>query len=86
MYSEMLTELVRREKEAKIKPDPDIDMYMKVKKKNSNKYHSSCRNKKECLKNLLAQASSLGGQKENLVTDYILKVVIYESPILQEKG
>lgn len=43
-------------------------------------------NKKECLKNLVAQASSLGGQKENLVTDYILKVVIYESPILQEKG
>lgn len=82
MYSEMLTELVRREKEAKIKPDPDIDMYMKV-KKNSNKIHSSCMNKKECLKNLVAQASSLGGQKENLVTDYILKVVIYESPILQ---
>lgn len=26
----MLTELLRREKEAKIKPDADIDAYMKV--------------------------------------------------------
>ena len=29
----MLTELLRREKEAKIKPDPDIDAYMKVRNK-----------------------------------------------------
>lgn len=29
-FTEMLTELLRREKEAKIKPDPDIDAYMKV--------------------------------------------------------
>ncbi|MCI09165.1 pleiotropic drug resistance protein 1-like, partial [Trifolium medium] len=26
----MLTELLRREKEAKIKPDPDVDAYMKA--------------------------------------------------------
>lgn len=30
IYSDMLTELSRREKEAKIIPDPDIDVYMKV--------------------------------------------------------
>lgn len=29
-FAEMLAELLRREKEAKIKPDPDIDAYMKV--------------------------------------------------------
>jgi hypothetical protein len=29
-YTDMLTELSRREKEANIKPDPDIDVYMKV--------------------------------------------------------
>lgn len=29
-FTEMLAELLRREKEAKIKPDPDIDAYMKV--------------------------------------------------------
>lgn len=28
--TEMLAELSRREKEAKIKPDPDIDIFMKV--------------------------------------------------------
>jgi hypothetical protein len=28
--TDMLTELSRREKHAKIKPDPDIDVYMKV--------------------------------------------------------
>jgi hypothetical protein len=28
--ADMLTELSRREKEAKIIPDPDIDVYMKV--------------------------------------------------------
>ena len=28
--TEMLAELSRREKEAKIKPDPDIDVFMKV--------------------------------------------------------
>jgi len=30
---DLLSELARREKEAKIKPDPDIDVYMKVQKK-----------------------------------------------------
>lgn len=29
-FAEMLAELLRREKELKIKPDPDIDVYMKV--------------------------------------------------------
>lgn len=29
-YTEMLTELLRREKEAMIEPDSDIDAYMKV--------------------------------------------------------
>lgn len=29
-YTDMLAELSRREKEAKIKPDPDIDVFMKV--------------------------------------------------------
>ncbi|KAL5975219.1 ABC transporter G member 39 [Asimina triloba] len=46
---DMLMELSRREKEAKIKPDPDIDVYMK--------------------------ASSIEGQKENVVTEYILKIL-----------
>ena len=32
-FTEMLAELLRREKEAKIKPDPDIDAYMKVRRK-----------------------------------------------------
>jgi len=29
----MLAELLRREKQAKIKPDPDIDAFMKVRKR-----------------------------------------------------
>ena len=29
--AELMTEMLRREKEANIKPDPDIDIYMKVK-------------------------------------------------------
>ena len=32
-FTEILAELLRREKQAKIKPDPDIDSYMKVRKK-----------------------------------------------------
>ncbi|KAL8138808.1 hypothetical protein V2J09_004809 [Rumex salicifolius] len=46
---EMLAELARREKEAKIMPDPDIDLYMK--------------------------ATASEGQKENVITDYILKLL-----------
>jgi hypothetical protein len=30
IFTDMLAELSRREKEANIKPDPDIDVYMKV--------------------------------------------------------
>ncbi|XP_075477971.1 pleiotropic drug resistance protein 3-like [Primulina tabacum] len=47
--AEIMTELTRREKEAKIIPDPDIDTYMK--------------------------AISLEGQKTNLQTDYMLKIL-----------
>ncbi|MED6171521.1 hypothetical protein PIB30_041331 [Stylosanthes scabra] len=34
---EMLSELLRREKEANIKPDPDVDAYMKVRTIEHNK-------------------------------------------------
>ncbi|KAL3843577.1 hypothetical protein ACJIZ3_000980 [Penstemon smallii] len=47
--AEIMTELTRREKEAKIIPDPDIDTYMK--------------------------AIAVEGQKTNLHTDYILKIL-----------
>jgi len=33
--AEMLTELLRKEKESKIEPDPDINAYMKVRIKKS---------------------------------------------------
>jgi len=32
LSTDLLSELSRREKEAKIKPDPDIDVFMKVRR------------------------------------------------------
>lgn len=46
---DVLTELLRREKDQGIKPDPDIDVFMK--------------------------ATALEGQKANLITDYVLKIL-----------
>lgn len=76
----MLTELLRREKEAKIKPDPDVDAYMKV-RNNSLKFriiyiirklHFCYSGSYDSFKTM--QAAALEGQEASVVTDYILKV------------
>jgi hypothetical protein len=70
----MLTELLRREKEAKIKPDPDVDAYMKVRNK-SLKFLFEMLNTSLCNDSFKTmQAAALEGQQASVVTDYILKV------------
>ena len=76
-YTDMLTELSRREKEANIKPDPDVDVYMKVKihliQTKSCVYIGSDKGYSKLFVLLCKQAISVEGQ-ESVVTDYILKV------------
>lgn len=85
---EILTELIRREKEAKIVPDPVVDAYLKVFFSDSLNFlveHlASAPGLIEptliCSDNscLFIQAIAVEGQSTTLQTDYILKVLSFK--------
>lgn len=90
--TDMLTELARREKGANIKPDPDVDVFMKVSKKEAmitlSNYCYYCLFHTKKGKNLslnwfmIYQATATEGQEANIVTDYMLKVILISGSIL----
>ncbi|GFP87969.1 pleiotropic drug resistance protein 3 [Phtheirospermum japonicum] len=68
--AEIMAEVIRKEREAKLVPDPDLDTYMKF-------YSLICCGMWLCrnTSTLSVQAISVEGQKTTMQTEYILKIL-----------